>query len=144
MNIASRAFAVSLPKPVADYFFLFRRELPPKTKRRMVAVVFRSNSPSSPFKTKVGCFFLFHFASSFVCVSFCLWSLSFITCLQDSQTTYTPSTGHKRVKQYRRTTPASKGTKQKTECKFELEASPNTEPMIFRWRHVSKDQSMSV
>ena len=34
-NIASRACAVSLPKPVAAHFFLFRRELPSKTKRRM-------------------------------------------------------------------------------------------------------------
>ena len=32
---------------VAAHFFLFRRELPSKTKRRMVAVVFRSNSTSS-------------------------------------------------------------------------------------------------
>ena len=62
-----------------------------------------------------GCFvtFWFHFASSLVCVSFCLWSLSFITFLHDSQTTYTPSTGHKHVKQYRRTTLASKRNNQK-------------------------------
>ena len=56
---------------------------------------------------------LFHFASSFVCVSFCLWSLSFITCLHD---TYTPSLGHKHLTQYRRTTLASKGNKQKKKC----------------------------
>ena len=72
MNIASRAFAVSLPKPVAAHFFLFRRELPSNTKRRMVVVVFRSNSTSSPSSTKVRCFvfisvllrllFVFHFA----------------------------------------------------------------------------------
>ena len=77
-----------------------------------------------------------------VCVSFCLWSLSFITCLHDSQTTYTPSSGHKRVKQYRRTTLASKGNKQK-EVRFELEASPSlstymdSQAVLFRWRHVS-------
>ena len=71
-------------------FFLFRRKLPSKTKRRMVAVVFRSNSTSSAFLDEGRVFlFLFHFASSFVCVSFCLWSLSFITCLHDSQSTYT-------------------------------------------------------
>ena len=67
MNIASRAFAVLLPKPVAAHFFLFRRELPSKTKLSMVAVIFRSNSMSSSSKTKVGCFV---FVSS--CFVFCL------------------------------------------------------------------------
>ena len=33
INIASRACAVSLPKLVATHLFLFRRELPSKTKR---------------------------------------------------------------------------------------------------------------
>ena len=83
MNIASRAFAVSLPKPVAANFFLFRRELPSNTIRRIVSVLFRSNSTSSSSRRRSGVLFVFHFASSFVCVSFCLWSLSFITCLHD-------------------------------------------------------------
>ena len=52
-------------------FLFFRRELPSKTKRKMVAVVFRSNSTSSSPSTKVGCFvfvsfrfvdIVFHFA----------------------------------------------------------------------------------
>ena len=149
MNIASRAFAVSLPKPAAAHFFLFGRELPSKTKRRMVAVVFKSNSTLSSSQTKVGCFVFVSFCFVFVCVSFRLWSLSFITCFHDSQATYTPSSGHKHVKQYRRTTLASKGNKQK-EVRFELEASLslstymlNTQAVLFRWRHVSKDQSTS-
>ena len=57
--------------------------------------------------------FCFILLRLFFCVSFRLWSISFITCLHDSQTTYTPSSGHKHVKQYRRTTLASKGNKQK-------------------------------
>ena len=72
INNASRAFAVSLPKPAAAHFLLFRRALPSKTKCRVFAVVVRSNSTSSISKTKVGffcfCFILlrlfivFHFA----------------------------------------------------------------------------------
>ena len=53
MNIASRACAVSLPKRVAAHFFSFQRELPWKTKWRMVSVVFRSSSTSSSSQTKV-------------------------------------------------------------------------------------------
>ena len=70
MNIASRAFAVSLPKPVAAHFFLFRRELSSKIKRRMVAVVFRSNPTSSSSQTNVGCFVFVSFCFIFLFVSF--------------------------------------------------------------------------
>ena len=106
---------MSLTKPVAAHFSLFGRELPSKTKRRMVQVLLSSEAtlPRHLLRRRSGVLSLFHFASSFVCVSFCLWSLSVITCLHDSQTTYTPFLGHKHVKQYRRTTLASKGNKQK-------------------------------
>ena len=123
-DYASCAFAVSFPKPVAAHFFLFRRELPSKTKRSMVAVVVRSNSTSSSTWTKVGCFVFVSYCFVFCLCFIRLWSISFITCLHHSQTTYTPSTVHKHVKQYRRKTLASKGNKQKR-VRFELEASPS-------------------
>ena len=117
---ASCAFAVSLPKPVAAHFFLFRRELPSKTKRSMVAVVVRNNSTSFSSWTKVGCFVFVSYCFVFCLCFLRLWSISFITCLHDSQTTYIPSLGHKHVTQYRRKTLASKGDKQKR-VPFELE-----------------------
>ena len=49
--------------------------------------------------------FVFHFTFG---------AFFFIACLHDSQETYTPSSVHKHVKQYRRTTLASKGSKQKS------------------------------
>ena len=76
-----------------------------------------------------------------------LWSLSFFTCLHDSQTTYSPSSGHKHVKQCRWTTLASIGNKQ-TNKKCDLSSrqvrlcQDRTQwaaAVVFRWRHISKD-----
>ena len=104
----------------AAHFFLFRS--PSKIKRRMVAVAFRSNSTSSSSSTKVGCFVFVSFCFVFCLFSFCLWSLFFffITCLHDSQTTYTPSSGHKHVKN-----DTGKQRKRTKRVRFELEASPS-------------------
>ena len=142
MNNASRALAVSLPKPAAAHFFCFEGSCLRKQNGVWLLMSSEATLPRHLLKRKSGGLFLFHFASSFVRVSFRLWSISFnITCLHDSQITYTPSSGHKHVKQYRRTTLASKGNKPK-EVRFELEASPSLS--TYRWRHVSWDQSMHV
>ena len=111
----SRAFAVSLPKPAGAHFFLIEGSCLRKQNGGWLLLSSEATLPRRLLRRRWGVLFLFHFASSFVCVSFCLWSLSFITCLHDSQT-YTPSTGHKHAKQYRRTTLASKGNKQIKKC----------------------------
>ena len=93
MNIASRACAVSLPKPVAAYFFLFRRELPSKTKRRM-----DSGHRKCGYCQKQLCIVVFPDEGRVFCFCLTLLRLSFITCLH-SQTMYTHSSRHKHVTQ---------------------------------------------
>ena len=100
---------LKLPKPVAAIFF--EGSCLRKQNGGWLLLSSEATLPRRLLRRRSGVFFvLFHFASSFVCVSFCLWSLSFITCLHD---TYTPSLGHKHVTQYKRTTLTSKGNKQK-------------------------------
>ena len=116
MNIASCACAVLLPKPVAAHFFLFPKGVAFKNKIEDDFCCLQKQLHLNAFPDEGRVF----------CVCFILlplWSISFITCLHDSQTTYTPSSGHKHVKQYRRTTLPSKENKQN--MWFELEASPS-------------------
>ena len=79
------------------------------------------------------------------CFVFCLCFIlplepSFVTYLHDSQTTYTPSSEHKHVKQYRRATLASKGNQRK---KCDLSSKRvrlcQHKCRTHRWRHVSLD-----
>ena len=70
----SRACAVSLPKPVAAHFFLFRRELPSKTKRRMDSCHRTCGYLQRQLYLIVfsdeGLLLLFHFASALFCCYF--------------------------------------------------------------------------
>ena len=114
INIASRACAVSLPKPVAAIFF--EGSCLRKQNGGWLLLSSEATLPRRLLRRRSGVFFCFILLRLFVCVSFCLWSLSFITCLHD---TYTPSLGHKHVTQYKRTTLTSKGNKQK-KCDLSL------------------------
>ena len=66
--------------------------------------------PRRLLRRRSGVLFLFHFASSLFVFHFAFGAFLFIfiTCFHYSQTSYTPSSGHKHVKQYTRTTLANK------------------------------------
>ena len=132
MNIASRAFAVPLPKPVNSSFLFVSKGVAFENKTEDGCCCLQKQLYLVAFLDEGGvfcfCFMLLHLLFVF---HFAFGAFLFITCLHDSQTTYTPSTGNKHVKQYRRTTLASKGNKQK-KVRFELEASPYTEAVIFQ------------
>ena len=68
MNIASRAFAVSLPKPVAAHFFLFRRECVAfESKAKDGCCCLQKQLYLVAFLDEVGCFVFALF-----CFVFCL------------------------------------------------------------------------
>ena len=92
----------------SSFLFVSKRVFPSKTKRRM-------DSGHRKWGYLQRQLYLVVFLDEGRVFCFCsilLW-LSFITCLHSSQTAYTPFSGHKHVKQCRRTTLASKGNKQK-------------------------------
>ena len=80
------AYAASLPEPVTAHFFLFRRELPSKSKRRMDFGHKKCGSLQKQLD-----FVFFPDKGRVFCFGFLSLRLSFITCLHDLQTTYTLS-----------------------------------------------------
>ena len=148
MNIASRAFAVSLPKPVAAHFFLFRKQnvgwLPLSSEATL---------PRRLLWRRLGVLFSFHFASSILC--FILPLEPFFYHLPPRFTNYVPSFLGAQAREAIQKNDTGKQREQtkKALVLFELEASPslstnmsNTKVVIFgyRWRHFSWDRSTSV
>ena len=154
MNIASRAFTVSLPKPVAAHDLFVSKGVAFENQTEFGCCCLQHPLYLVVFLDEGRVFCLCHFASSFVCVSFRLWSICFITCLHVCQTTYTPSSGHKSWSNTEEPHCQAKETNKKKSAiwarggsiffNIRVEHRCRDFRSIFRWRHVSWDHSASV